>query len=490
MKAPSESGRAIVFLVGACLLLLLSSSALPSVHVAGSESAAEYTYYGVIPGTIRFARKSVGAGGYFEIIPGSVARSAFVCVVAPSDDTHVKVYVLPEKTLAYEATLDAMEKMFFSLPNGTFFKVVSDKIVTVEILGWGPLDLKGGEGPTPFSFYITTGGGYVGKEFVFIASQWASNPAPYKFIALEDAEVTITREDGLKQSFKLSANTVKTLGLKPLSAYRVQSTGNIMIQSSGLGRWEGACEENVRSSFYVPSAEGGFLGRRFYTRSATSWAAFEDVSFRIMAPQKTKVRVWDIKFNRPIMELEIEGGKAADITPTAELIAIESEKPVTFAYIFNGSMGSEEAYLACSYNSGVTFIGVKANEETPFFIPSNSSIEAYVFASEDAVVKIDDLTMPIKADSYLKIDVPGAHRIISDKNVVIQITHWPKVPAIQGLKSFGAVVPCVETVDLKPAVRLSPLGGGEGFPTTYLIAGVAVAAAAAAALMVMRRRAG
>ncbi|RJS93215.1 hypothetical protein CW705_01870 [Candidatus Bathyarchaeota archaeon] len=170
-----------------------------------------------------------------------------------------------------------------------------------------------------------------------------------------------------------------------------------------------------------------------------------------MALQDAKVRIWDVKFHRLLTELTIKGGRGVDIFPKAEFIAIESDEPVTFAYIFNGSMGSEKVYLACSYNGGVTFMGVKANEETSlFFIPSNSSIEAYVYASEDAIVKIDDLTMSIKADSYLKIDVSGAHKILSNKNVVIQVTHWPKVPAIQGLKSFGAVVPCVQTVDYTP----------------------------------------
>jgi len=120
------------------------TSALSYVYF--SDSTEEYVYYGVIPGRIRFARKSVAATGYFEILPESIAKSALLCVASSRDNTHVKVYVLPDEALAYEDTLNAMEKRFFSLPNGTFFKVVSDKIVTVEIFGWGLLTQKEGRG--------------------------------------------------------------------------------------------------------------------------------------------------------------------------------------------------------------------------------------------------------------------------------------------------------------------------------------------------------
>ena len=135
------------------------------------------------------------------------------------------------------------------------------------------------------------------------------------------------------------------------------------------------------------------------------------------------------------------------------------------------------------------YMGVKANEETPFFVPANSSFEAYVFAYEDTVVKIDDLTLPIRADSYFQMPVPGTHTIISDKNVVIEVIHWPKVPSIQGLKSFGAVVPCIQAANVTPDVKLTPLVAGEEFPTTSIIAGAAAAVVVAAAgFMALRRR--
>ncbi|MDH5689252.1 MAG: hypothetical protein OEZ48_15490, partial [Candidatus Bathyarchaeota archaeon] len=115
---------------------------------------------------------------------------------------------------------------------------------------------------------------------------------------------------------------------------------------------------------------------------------------------------------------------------------------------------------------------------------------AYVFAYEDTVVKIGDLTLPIKADSYFQMPIPGTHKIISDKNVVIEVIHWPKVPSIQGLKSFGAVVPCIQAANVTPDVKLTPLGAGEEekFPTTLIIAGAAAAVVVAAAGFIALRR--
>ena len=56
--------------------------------------------------------------------------------------------------------------------------------------------------------------------------------------------------------------------------------------------------------------------------------------------------------------------------PKADEIMIEGNKPITVALIHNGSLESG-----------------RTNEETPFFIPTNATLEAYIFAYEDSVVK-------------------------------------------------------------------------------------------------------
>jgi len=134
-------------------------------------------------------------------------------------------------------------------------------------------------------------------------------------------------------------------------------------------------------------------------------------------------------------------------------------------------------------------MGVKPNEETLIYLSSNSSVEAYIFAHEDTLVNIDDVSLNLKPDSFFLLTIPGTHKIMSDKNVVIQVIHWPLTPPIQGIASFGVVMPCIQTTNLTPDVSLTPMVT-EGFNITYIIIGIAAAAvvAAAAVFIVMKRR--
>jgi len=65
------------------------------------------------------------------------------------------------------------------------------------------------EGPIPTTYYISTDGSYIGKEFIFIASQGLSGTR-YRILALEDSKVTVYKEDGgTYMSFGLKANEYK-----------------------------------------------------------------------------------------------------------------------------------------------------------------------------------------------------------------------------------------------------------------------------------------
>jgi ABC-type branched-subunit amino acid transport system permease subunit len=69
----------------------------------------------------------------------------------------------------------------------------------------------------------------------------------------------------------------------------------------------------------------------------------------------------------------------------------------------------------------------------------------------------------------------------------MQINFWPNEPENQGLWYYGATIPCIETVNVNPTVKLTPLEGG--FPVMYVIIGAGAAAVAViVALLVLRRR--
>ncbi|MFB0503252.1 MAG: hypothetical protein ACETWE_05415 [Candidatus Bathyarchaeia archaeon] len=466
------------------LTAMILAGLLPFGFLLGGSfvhSADEYVYYGVVPARIyhAFPINEYDPAAGFRIDPETVATSGLVSIVAQEDNTNVQVYTLEDKALVSEAKLEAMGKHFVALPNGTSFKVVTSHVVSVMILGWANAEPSGASAPGDHgtgSFYTATDGGYVGKAFFFLALRWVFEPH-YRILALENAEVTVTRENGDKQSFTLEANSYKDLDLVNFDAYKVESTGHIMVQWGTPGaRWGGR-------SFFVPSAEGGFVGRVFYSRSIDGWPQAREHEFVISAVEDAKVTIWDVGFKRKVQEVEVKGGSRVGVRPNAGEIMVESDNPVTFASVDNGSISP-----LWSYSAAVSYMGVKPNEETLFFLPTNSTVEAYIFAYEDTLVRIDDLPITIQADSYFLLTIPGQHKIISAKNLVVQLIHWPLIPSIQGMANFGAVVPCIQTVNLTPNVELTPISPGEGFPTTYIMIGAAAAVAATAIVFTFMKR--
>ncbi len=471
-------------------LVLLASICVPKVPAVASDG--EYTYYGVIPAKIYqyVDVDSSNASRGFGLDNNSVRTQVLLAITATEDDTNVvvyRVYSPNDVNLVAQTTIDAMEKYFVLFPNASMFKVVTDKYASVMLLNYPSIPISGSseEGPVPSAFQTSTDGAYVGKKFIFIASwntrsySWTS----YRIFALEKAEVTITDEDGNQEGYSLDVNAYKDIALTSFVSYSVESTGSIMIQSK-LRQIPG----DARYYYFVPSAEGGFLGKVFYTASTTSWDAEEDYGFRISAAQDTKVTIWNLQTSEKVMEFTVNGGEGIGVQPKADAILVQSVESVTLAYVHNGTL-LRTLYPGRAYGSGVAYIGVRPDEETLIFLPTNATDEVYIFANERATVTIDGIqTVTIEADSYQLLTAAGTHKIVSDKNVVIEVTHWPLNPPYQGLNFAGVEVQCFQTVGVVPDVTLTLIG--EGLPLTYIIIGVAVAVAVVGLVFfLMKRRA-
>jgi len=448
----------------------------------------EYVYYGVVPERtyqyIPIEETDLSRG--WRLIPSSIADRGYISILALQDGTQVRVYTLPGKELVYETTLNSMQKHYVALRNGTMFKIVSNKLVSVLLISPPP---KGGvpgvnatEGPIATGFYTSVEGSYVGREFVMEASQGLLGFAVHIF-ALEKAEVTLTDEDGETQSYVLDANSYQRLRLKPLTTYRVTSTGNIMIQS-------GATDETgyiMRRSFFIPCAEGGFVGNRFYSKAIGTYDVMEENLFVISALEDTKVTVWDLGNRKILLEFNVKAGEPVSFKPKAYAIAVDSDKPITLQFLHSGSIKSSSG---TAYGIGFSYMGVRPNEVTPFVLPTNSTIYAYIFTDKEANVMVDDVPMTVKPDEPFVISTPGLHTIYSNRNLILLLLHYPLTPEGQGINGFGVPVPCVETVNVNPGIILSPISG-EGFtlPTNYIIMlAVIVTIMAVAILMMLRRR--
>jgi hypothetical protein len=224
------------------------------------------------------------------------------------------------------------------------------------------------------------------------------------------------------------------------------------------------------------------------------WDPIRDYGFRITASEDTQVKVYDLETKLEISELTIKGGSGGRIQTEAVAIAVQSDKPITLSLIHNGSIEQTATNpsitgngMYASYGLGVLFVGIQPNEDTMIHLPTEAHIEAYFFANEETQLTIDGDIRTVHASSPLSYNLPGTHTVQSDKNVVLQINFWPLEPDYQGLEYTGAIIPCIETVNVNPEVTLVPIG--EGFPIMYVVAGVAVAAVAMImGLFVMRRR--
>ncbi len=439
----------------------------------------KYTYYGYVPAKIYnynlTDNNDVNSG--WRLDTGSVAEAALVAITATKDDTHIRVYCLDNGSLVSETTIDSMETHYVLFKNDTFFKVNTSKLANVLLLNYEeiPLDAESVTAyPLPFTFYQAIDGAYVGKEFVFMAVQF-NIYLQYTVFALEDAEVTVTREDGNIQTFSLKANGYKRLIWEPFTVYKVESTGNIMIHSGNIDG----------TTFFVPSAEGGFVGRNFYSLSNTNWDTTESYGYRVSATQDTTVTVWSLETKEKILTANVKANSGLGFKPKAPAIFVHSDQPITLECVHNGSIIRSASGIYGAYGSGVGFFGVKPDEDTPFFLPVESYVEAYVFASEDTEITVDGEVYSIKADSYYVITTPGTHVIRANNKVIVETLNWPSTPEYQGLQYSGTAIPCIQTVDVIPEVTLTPIEQG-GFPTTYVI--IAAAAGAVVVLLLARTR--
>jgi hypothetical protein len=470
----------------AIFTILFCSFIFSFIPIAVSEVHAqdeEYEYYGYVPAKIwqynLTDANNVTSG--WKLQTSTVASAALIVIVGIVDGTHVKVYNLDNGSLVSETTIDSMQKHYAVFHNATAFKVETSELANVLLLNYGSVPPSNAtSGPLPVTFYQSTDGAYVGKEFVFMGSGLGYN-LDYLILAMENAEVTVTRDDGDVQQFLIAANAWEEPIWQPFRTYKVVSTGNIMIQSTRLPNAWG----EIRT-LCVPSVEGGFVGKTFYSWSQTSWDPGESYGFRVSAAQDAQITVWNLETKQQILKANIQAGSGFGFKPQAPAIVMQSDQPVTLEYIHNGSLESIDGTgMYGAYGSGLAYIGVKQDEDTPFYLPVDSYVEAYIFASKDTVITVDGNEQTIRGDTYFMLFLPGTHIIRANRKLVIEILNWPFEPEYQGLQYEGVQVPSIQTVDVVPDVSLTPLG--ESFPIMYVVIGVAATAIGGLAVMLFFR---
>lgn len=454
---------AIAYVMVLSLVVVSSASLSLQGALVRASDAGSQTYYGYVPSVILVR----GATG---LDPRSVQLSARVVLIGNHDGTSASAFLLPERKLLGEFTLNRMERVELSLPNGSVFKVVADKPLTVMLAGGVEVTESSGVS----TFQTSVGGGYVGREFIFLAlesrypSRGSVGGLPQRVYAFEECDVTVWDENETNVAeFRLPANGFKELSLTPDIVYRLEASGNVMVQTFALG------EFRAKTCFY-PAVEGGFLGKLFYGSGPMPEATVPPKrGFVASGAGQPALKVADLEFQKAYGEFEFNDSWA--FLPASGLkvrhLVVEAETPILL--YFKSDENSTDG-------GGVAMGGLRAGQTSYLYAPRG---ESYLFAAEETVVTLDDVDLRVPADSVVPIP-EGVHKLAATKNVLFEVVNiwW------NGLSTFGVTLPSVESLDVSnEGLKLRKVGE-ESLPWTYIAAGVAAAVVAVVLLMARRRR--
>lgn len=470
--------------------LILLYTVLSYACTAQPSTSSKYTYYGKVPERLWRYDYTTRTGWKLGLVNGvyygAGPASAFLLALGATEDgTKVEVYSLSNNSLILKDILSKFEKRYIVLSNGTVFKVVSTKPLSVLLLNLqSPPNAT--VGPVPHAFYPSIDGSYVGKRFVLLASS-DLNPW-YTIFALENTEVTITREDGKEQiEFKLKPNEYKRVMLRAWYMYTIESSGYIMVQCGNPHSYWDPYE-----SYAIPAANGGFVGTDFFSFSNLQWDPREDVGFRVLALEDSNVVVYDLDGKRELMKFKVPAYSSVRFQAVVQAIRVSSDRPVQLMFLHEGDTtksAGQQVTRENAYGAGLIFYTIPGGRTAAVYLPVNATSEAIIYASEPTRVTIDGLTtVRLGADEYYVLTQPGLHTIAVDKNVVVQVIHWPKQPEFQGLWVSGTVLPAIETADVTVEVQLAPIGAGAANTFYYIVAIAAIVLGFLAFFVIKKKR--
>lgn len=453
--------------------LLLMVIIYPLILSVFCQSSGEYTYYGYVPSRIYQLHTTEegwipGYPGTWKVVEGSISTHGLLVSIGNYEDTGVKIFELPGGVPIEEFTLNRLEKKITYLGNGTFFKVSSNKPVTLIIFGGGKLEktfntLVGSIN----TFYVSSDGGYVGKEFVFMAIQASIGVLAYHVFALEESDIAVFDKNGSTvYSFNLKANQAKSMAFVPGAVYQLVSSGNVVLQG-------GILENEVYGLCAYPSIEGGFLGKTFYGNGYHYISRHgETVETQLLAGavNAAKIDVFVLKERQKYSSLNVPASSNISISTPTPHIVVKSDNPMTLLYVIHGYRGAQ--INGDTPGGGVTYMGLKAGQEAYIYVPYEL---AYIFSYKNTQVTVDSATYNLLRDAILPLS-QGLHKISTTENIIINLIAYPRWPeAIQGLTEFGACVPSVQSLSLSYELELKPVVV-EGFPWSYIAIPVAIAA--------------
>ena len=492
-KTLAVGRRRLLALLYACLLAVLIALSITQVRTVLAADD-QYVFYGYAPttkGTIALSKPTVNAT---EFLTGGIR----LFIIGTSDGTDVEVYDLADNALLDSTIVNAMEVYELTLENETFFKVVSDKMVSALLEGgapriWTTSHQHPAEGYS--TFYPSIEGSFIGREFVFLATKtfwvpmiYTYEEDLYHFYGLEQAHVTVYDATGeTAADFDVDARSSSRIKLKSGEVYRAVSTGNIMIL---------ATHEDAFT--YLPSLTGGFAGKHFMaTRPGSTWAGDKQTTL-VIAQEDSEVSVYDL--TRPGWQIAMSGPDVKDSIAAGEIwfsTEMEANKPVgvestaNVAILFGGggyqwgTSYTEPFQEPQNMGEDISFLAVNAGEEISFYAPSM----AIIFATDESIAEVDGVAGTMEKDGY-RILLEGFHKARADKPLVIEVlgdaNTYSSADVEHGYEDWGSYLIPVQSIGL--AFPEPPPIGGMGELLTYIIGGVVAVVAVVVIVVVLRRR--
>ena len=479
-----------------CTALFLD---LSLCHVSAAGDA--YVYYGYAPPTIMnwtTTEDDVRLDNY-------TALPAQLDIIGINDTTTVEVLDLSTGEVMSSTTLDRMDVHTVYLGTrvssttepdveGTYFKVVANKMVAVLLGGGSPQIYRA-------VYYPSTDGGYSGKEFIFKAVNGTWEPVIYVwewditvFFGVESSHVKVFDDAGNKiHEFDVSANGYARLNLVSGKVYRVVSTGRIMITT--------VCRECFA---YAPSATGGFTGRSFYgvmsgVGGGDTWVGSYQ-SFVAIAEEDCEVSVYSL------LKPELQRGLGPDLTKTLGAgevffdVSFDQQTPLRIdstgdiMVLFGrgdyawGATNARAVTYPENVGDDVSDFAVEADSDLSFFAPTG----AVIFAPQGLDIVVDGALISMEADEY-RVLMGGTHTIRSSAPVIVEVLSDANTIATgeggfveNRFDNWATYLTPVQTLEV--AYPPPPPAGSLAELYTYVGAGVSAAVIAVVALLLLRRR--
>jgi len=480
----------------AAIFVLLVTLTLVSGQATVQASDSEHVYYGYVPPSTNIPEVDELIGGVRinYTVPSGVA---ILDVVGLTDGTDIEIWDLYADQSLYSATLNRIEKKYFYIRFGTFFKIVASERIAALLSGGAMVyepdgywlsvtKLRGGTS----TFYPAVTGGFRGREFIFNAAP-ATHPFAYSvdrigynfyIMGLEETDWTLVdavqvslRSEHLRQfgtGTMLLQSRVFHQGTHGGAGndvvFHLTTTGDVEVSCCGIGDFVA-----------VPAITGGYIGRLFYAPLAVT---FDDpgrtAAFIAIPLEEGQLKIYDKSLN----QIVTHSFTASDVderncwyyelgTGRYTLIA-ESTGDIAFM------VGQTEGTADISHmGDDITFVGSKPSQEIRFYAPTM----AVVFTPEALTATIDNGAPVQMAKDDFRLLESGVHSISADKHVIVEL-----LAGGSGWNGWGSYL--IEPSDADVSFEVPQGFLSKPVDYTMYIAGAAVAIIVVLTVFMIRRK--